>query len=53
MSSFDPNQHQALCEAYLSHHLGGHVTLLQASQLMASTRDAPWRLDVELAMSLR
>lgn len=48
MTGFDPNEHRARCEAYLSQHLGSRVRLLRAERLQASTRDAPWRLDVDL-----
>jgi len=46
--TFNPNQHRAECEAYLSRSLSGQVRLVQAEPLAKSTRDAPWRLDVEV-----
>jgi aminoglycoside phosphotransferase (APT) family kinase protein len=47
-TDFDPKQHRAVCEAYLSRSLAGHVHLIQASPLVKSTREAPWRLDVDV-----
>jgi aminoglycoside phosphotransferase (APT) family kinase protein len=35
-------------EAYLKHALGMDIRLLQIRELSRSTRDAPWRLDVEV-----
>ncbi|MBN1659201.1 MAG: phosphotransferase [Anaerolineae bacterium] len=48
MSAFDPNERRADCERYLSHTLTATVRLMHAMQLEKSTRDAPWRLDVEV-----
>ena len=48
MRSFDPNEHRVECEAYLSHSLHNQVRFVQAELLTRSTRDAPWRLDVEV-----
>lgn len=48
MTSFDPNEHCARCEQYLGRHLGSQARLLRAERLSKSTRDAPWRLDVDL-----
>jgi aminoglycoside phosphotransferase (APT) family kinase protein len=48
MATFDPNEHRAACEQYLSHALGGSVRLTRAEMLAKSTREAPWRLDVEV-----
>jgi aminoglycoside phosphotransferase (APT) family kinase protein len=45
---FDPKEHYAACENYLSRFLDGRVNFLQAEILPKSTRDAPWRLDVEV-----
>lgn len=45
---FNPNEHQADCEAYLSRSLKNQVRFVQAEPLAKSTRDAPWRLDVEV-----
>ena len=47
-ATFDPNEHRSLCETYLSHSLGERVRLVRAERLAKSTRDAPWRLDVEV-----
>ena len=44
----NPNQRRTEGEAYLSHSLGGHVRLVRAEPLAQSTREAPWRLDVDL-----
>ncbi len=46
--TLNPNEHYAECEAYLSRSLGGQARLLRAEPLVKSTRDAPWRLDVDL-----
>jgi aminoglycoside phosphotransferase (APT) family kinase protein len=48
VTDFDPNEHRARCEQYLGRHLGSQVRLLRAERLQKSTRDAPWRLDVDL-----
>jgi len=48
MEVFNPNQHRSKCEAYLSRFLQGHVHFIHAEPLTKSTRDAPWRLDVEV-----
>ncbi|MFN2227954.1 MAG: phosphotransferase family protein [Anaerolineae bacterium] len=48
MNTFDPNQDPARVEAYLARFLGGGVRLLAAQRLARSTREAPWRLNVEL-----
>jgi aminoglycoside phosphotransferase (APT) family kinase protein len=48
MTEFDPNERRADCERYLSHALAGTARLIRAKQLEKSTRDAPWRLDVEV-----
>lgn len=45
---FDPNHYPKECEQYLSRVLASQVKFLHASQLMQSTRAAPWRLDVVL-----
>ena len=47
MSGFDPNEHQARVEEYLRRFLGADARLVGARELARSTRDAPWRLDVE------
>ena len=47
-AAFNPNEHRAECEAYLGRSLGGQVRLVQAEPLAKSTREAPWRLDVEV-----
>lgn len=48
MMVYDPNAHRSRYEQYLSHFLQGQVRLLHAERLAKSTRDAPWRVDVEL-----
>jgi aminoglycoside phosphotransferase (APT) family kinase protein len=50
---FNPNEHQAKCEAYLSHSLKSQVRFVHAEPLTRSTRDAPWRLDVEVGGVMR
>jgi aminoglycoside phosphotransferase (APT) family kinase protein len=49
----DPNEHQAACAEYLGRSLKRRVRLLHAERLARSTRDAPWRLDVEVDGALR
>lgn len=44
----DPNQCCTQCEDYLSRFLGGRVNFVRAELLPKSTRDAPWRLDIEV-----
>jgi len=46
---FNPREHPDQCEAYLGHYLSARVRFIQATPLMQSTRQAPWRLDVEVA----
>jgi aminoglycoside phosphotransferase (APT) family kinase protein len=48
MALFDPNEHRTRCEQYLAHTLGSPVRLLNAEMLQKSTREAPWRLAVEV-----
>jgi aminoglycoside phosphotransferase (APT) family kinase protein len=45
---FNPNEHQAECEEYLSRSLKSQVRLVHAESLTKSTRIAPLRLDVEV-----
>jgi aminoglycoside phosphotransferase (APT) family kinase protein len=45
---FNPNEHRTQCEQYLSQFLPGRARLIRAEPLTKSTRDAPWRLDVEV-----
>jgi aminoglycoside phosphotransferase (APT) family kinase protein len=45
---FDPNQHPAQSEAYLSRYLGCPVDFIGAERLTQSSREAPWRLDVQV-----
>jgi aminoglycoside phosphotransferase (APT) family kinase protein len=47
-SIFNPNEHQAECEEYLRRSLKSQVRFVHAEPLTKSTRDAPWRLDVEV-----
>jgi aminoglycoside phosphotransferase (APT) family kinase protein len=48
MTAFNPNEHRSQCEKYLSRFLGSRVRFVHAEPLVKSTRDAPWRLDVEV-----
>jgi aminoglycoside phosphotransferase (APT) family kinase protein len=48
MDDFNPNEHRSRCETYLSHFLESRVHLVHAEPLAKSTRDPPWRLDVEV-----
>jgi len=48
MTSFNPNDHRIQCEDYLSHSLRSKVRFVHAEPLAKSTRQAPWRLDVEV-----
>ena len=48
MTPFNPKHHQAQCEQYLGRNLEGQVRLIRAEPLTKSTRDAPWKLDVEV-----
>jgi aminoglycoside phosphotransferase (APT) family kinase protein len=45
---FDPNKHRTECDKYLSAHLGVTVELQKATQLTKSTREAPWKLEVDI-----
>jgi aminoglycoside phosphotransferase (APT) family kinase protein len=45
---FDPNLDRRRCERYLSDCLGSHVRLVRATLLPKSSREAPWRLDVQV-----
>ena len=48
MGAFNPNEGRSRCETYLSRFLEGDVRFLHAEPLAKSTRDPPWRLDVEV-----
>jgi aminoglycoside phosphotransferase (APT) family kinase protein len=48
LATFHPDDHQRQVERYLGQFLGESVRLLRAQQLAQSTRDAPWRLDVDV-----
>lgn len=48
MATFHPGDHQPQVERYLGRFLGKSVRVLRAQQLAQSTRDAPWRLDVDV-----
>lgn len=48
MHMFDPNEHPKQCEKFLSHFLGCSVNFTRAERLTQSTRQAPWRVDVEV-----
>ena len=50
---FNPNECVAACQDYLSRSLGKPVRLLGAEQLTKSTRQAPWRLDIDIEGSLQ
>jgi aminoglycoside phosphotransferase (APT) family kinase protein len=51
--TFDPNLERSRLEAYLAGCLGGPVRLVRATTLPKSSREAPWRLDVEVGGVLR
>jgi aminoglycoside phosphotransferase (APT) family kinase protein len=53
MTAFNPNDHRTQIERYLGRTLGDRVRLVRARELAKSTRDAPWRLDVEVAGQAR
>ena len=48
MGALNPNEHRRQCEEYLSRELNSRVRFVHAEPLTKSTRDAPWRLDVEV-----
>lgn len=48
MENFNPNQYSLQCEKYLSQSLKSQVRFVCAERLTKSTREAPWRLDVEV-----
>ncbi len=48
MDTFHPGRHKAELEAYLKHVLGMNTHLLHVRELTRSTRETPWRLDVEV-----
>ena len=48
MTTCNPDRDRDRCEHYLSSHLGHIVSLVRAVMLEMSTRDAPWRLDVDV-----
>ena len=48
MTAFLPDDHHPQLERYLGRFLGTPVRLVRARELARSTRDAPWRLDVEV-----
>jgi aminoglycoside phosphotransferase (APT) family kinase protein len=48
VSNFNPNEQITRIEDYLGQVLGAKVRLVRARELAQSTRDAPWRLDVEV-----
>jgi aminoglycoside phosphotransferase (APT) family kinase protein len=53
MTDFHPDDHRSRLEGYLGRCLGAPVRLVGAWELAKSTRDAPWRLDVEVASQAR
>jgi aminoglycoside phosphotransferase (APT) family kinase protein len=50
---FDPNLQSHQVEQYLSKHLICQVDLIQAEELIQSSRQAPWRLDIRANGVLR
>lgn len=48
MKLFNPNEHRTQCEDYIARSLESQVRFVHAEPLVKSTRDAPWRLDVEI-----
>jgi aminoglycoside phosphotransferase (APT) family kinase protein len=48
MCNFNPDLQRADCERYVSQSLGETTHLRGAAPLTKSTREAPWRLDVEV-----
>ena len=50
---FNPNEHQAECEVYLSRTRKRQVRFVHAELLTKRTRDAPWRLDAEGSGGIR
>lgn len=53
MNDFDPTTEALQCEDYLRSALESDVRLLRSERLTASTRAAPWRLDVEIGGTRR
>jgi aminoglycoside phosphotransferase (APT) family kinase protein len=53
MTAFRPDDHRSRLEGYLGRWLDAPVRLVGAQELAKSTRDAPWRLDVEVAGQAR
>jgi aminoglycoside phosphotransferase (APT) family kinase protein len=53
VTTFNPDDHRAQIEHYLGRSLGDHVRLVCAKELVRSTREAPWRLDVEVGSQAR
>jgi len=53
MESFDPNRHWTACEQLLRSLLSQSAELVRAEKLSKSTREAPWRLDVEVDGSVK
>jgi aminoglycoside phosphotransferase (APT) family kinase protein len=52
-TDFSPLDRQRKSNIYLTHSLGHQARLVHAELLVKSTRDAPWRLDVDVGGSLR
>lgn len=50
---FNPNEYQTECEEYLSRFLKIQVRFVHAEPLTKSTREVPWRLDVEVGGEMR
>ena len=53
VTGFHPNEQITRIEDYLGRVLGADVRLIHARELAQSTRDAPWRLDVEVGGRIR
>ena len=53
VTEFIPNEQAARIEDYLGQVLGTKVRLIHARELAQSTREAPWRLDVEVGGGAR
>jgi aminoglycoside phosphotransferase (APT) family kinase protein len=53
IEEFNPNHNFTQVETYLQRSLGKQVRLIEAERLVKSSRDAPWRLDVEVDGALQ
>jgi hypothetical protein len=50
---FSSDEFRQRCEDHMSRALGGRLRLIRATALPRSTRDAPWRVDVEVGGTAR